>query len=81
MSVLTVHPDDPPEQAEGFSGFDSIARKLQGIGVQFERWRADRELAADVAVITAYRDSAGLWLSVGRCDKRPPRSSGQSSTA
>jgi 1,2-dihydroxy-3-keto-5-methylthiopentene dioxygenase len=60
MSVLTVHPDDQPQQAEVFSGFDSIARRLQGIGVQFERWRADRELLADAdqaAVVTAYRDS------------------------
>lgn len=34
--------------------------ELQGIGVQLERWRADRELVADAdqaAVITAYRDS------------------------
>lgn len=60
MSILTVHPDDQPQQAEVFSEFDSIARKLQGIGIQFERWRADRELVADAdqaAVITAYRDS------------------------
>jgi 2,3-diketo-5-methylthio-1-phosphopentane phosphatase len=73
MSVLTVHPDDQPQQAEGLVDLTALPEELQGIGVQFERWRANRELAADVAVITAYRDSAGLWLSVGRCDKRPPR--------
>ena len=60
MSVLTIHPDDQPQRAEVFSEFDSIARRLRGIGVQFERWRADCELPAcadQAAVITAYRGS------------------------
>jgi 1,2-dihydroxy-3-keto-5-methylthiopentene dioxygenase len=60
MSLLTVHPESRPQQAERFTDFEEISAQLQAIGVRFERWKADRELPADAdqeTVIAAYRDS------------------------
>jgi len=60
MSALTVYPDDQPGAGELFTEYAEIEAQLSGIGVQFERWTAHRELAGDAdqdAVIAAYRDS------------------------
>jgi 1,2-dihydroxy-3-keto-5-methylthiopentene dioxygenase len=64
MSILTIHPDDQPHQAEVFGNFASIASQLPGIGVQFKRWQADCELAADAdqeTVITAYNRTVAIF--------------------
>jgi 1,2-dihydroxy-3-keto-5-methylthiopentene dioxygenase len=60
MSALTVYPDSQPQTGELFTEFAEIEAQLGGIGVQFERWTADGELALDAdqdAVVAAYRDS------------------------
>jgi 1,2-dihydroxy-3-keto-5-methylthiopentene dioxygenase len=60
MTTLTITSDHDPNAAEIYSDFDSIAASLAEIGVEFEHWRADHELAADAGqdtVLAAYRDS------------------------
>jgi 1,2-dihydroxy-3-keto-5-methylthiopentene dioxygenase len=60
MSALTVYPDDRPRTGELFTDYSGIVAQLSGIGVQFERWTANCDLADDAdqdAVIAAYRDS------------------------
>lgn len=60
MSALTVYPDKQPEQGETSTDFAAIQAKLNTIGVQFERWTANSEFAADAdqdTVLAAYSDS------------------------
>lgn len=60
MSLLTIQSEQQPQQAEVFTDWPSIAEKLQGIGVLFERWQAACEFPADAdqaAIIAAYRAS------------------------
>ncbi len=65
MSALTIYPDDRPQVGELFTGDSDIAAQLAGIGVHFERWTAEGELADDAdqaAVIAAYRDAVDRLL-------------------
>lgn len=58
MSELRVYPENDPNCAQIFTDPETIASELDAIGVMFERWRADRELAADAGqeeVLAAYR--------------------------
>jgi 1,2-dihydroxy-3-keto-5-methylthiopentene dioxygenase len=60
MTTLTITPVHDPATAETYSDFDTIAASLAEIGVDFEHWRADRELAPDAdqdAVLAAYQES------------------------
>lgn len=60
MSLLTVHPENRPEDAEIIREPEAIAQKLWEIGVLFERWTADQELLPDAdqeSIISAYRPS------------------------
>ncbi|MDI1230864.1 MAG: cupin [Methylobacter sp.] len=60
MSALTVYPDNQPQLGETFTEFSAIQNRLNGIGVQFERWTANGEFSADAdqdAVLAAYSDS------------------------
>jgi len=60
MSALTVYADNRPQQGEQIIGFAAIQSRLNDIGVQFERWTANRELASDADdqdVIAAYNES------------------------
>ena len=60
MSALTVYPDNPSKLGETFTEFSAIQNRLNSIGVQFERWTANGELAADAdqdTVLAAYSDS------------------------
>lgn len=60
MSALTVYADNQPGSGETTTDFGVIQNRLNDIGVQFERWAADCELAADAdqeAVISAYSRS------------------------
>lgn len=60
MSALTIYADNAPEQGWLYTDFVDIKDQLDAIGVQFERWTANRELAADAStddVIAAYEDS------------------------
>ena len=59
MSQLTVYPaDDPAAPTRRTRNFDEIRDVLRDAGIRLERWRADRELAADAdsdTIIAAYR--------------------------
>jgi 1,2-dihydroxy-3-keto-5-methylthiopentene dioxygenase len=60
MSALTIYLENQAGPGELFTEYSDIAAQLEGIGVQFERWTANCELADDAdqeAVIGAYRDS------------------------
>jgi 1,2-dihydroxy-3-keto-5-methylthiopentene dioxygenase len=60
MTLLTIHPEDRPDEAVAVSDPDRIAEDLWGIGVLFERWTAEQQFAADAeqdAIIAAYRKS------------------------
>ena len=60
-TVLRIFPEDAPDQVsfESSDG-DAIARELRAIGVRFERWGAEQQLAPDAgepAVLAAYHTS------------------------
>ena len=60
MSALTIYPDTKPEQGELFEDFTSIQHQLKHLGVQFEQWSSEHELAVDAdqtSVIAAYATS------------------------
>jgi 1,2-dihydroxy-3-keto-5-methylthiopentene dioxygenase len=60
MTTLTITSDHDPDAAETYRDFDSIAASLAEIGVEFEHWRADHELAAEAGqdtVLAAYHDA------------------------
>ena len=59
MSHLKIYSEDLPEHAQVFDDPGDIAGRLAGIGVKFERWVADRELAGEAgqdAVLAAYAE-------------------------
>ena len=60
MSRLTVYPESQPESPVLQTDvFERIQRELSAAGVRFERWQADRDIAADTdseSIIAAYRD-------------------------
>ena len=60
MSALTIYADSGEQPLAHITDGDAIARELATIGVQFERWAADRPLHADAdqaAVLAAYQAS------------------------
>jgi 1,2-dihydroxy-3-keto-5-methylthiopentene dioxygenase len=61
MSELRIYSEANPSRAEAVhTRFDDIRAALAPIGVEFERWQANRELddqASQDEVIEAYRDS------------------------
>ena len=60
MSLLTVYPENQPEQGVDYTEFSAIRSRLDAIGVRFERWTANCDLADDAdqdAVLSAYRES------------------------
>ena len=60
MSLLTIHPENQPDQAQVITEPAGIAAALSTIGVAFERWTADRELPADAdqaAILAVYNGS------------------------
>jgi 1,2-dihydroxy-3-keto-5-methylthiopentene dioxygenase len=64
MSLLTIYADNQPEHGETYNDFAGIEKQLSAIGVQFERWQADCELAVDAsqdAILAAYQDPIE-WL-------------------
>jgi len=57
MSVLNIYAETNSTQATVIQDFDAIAERLLGLGVQFERWMAEKAFAADAdeeAVLAAY---------------------------
>ncbi|MEY4684010.1 MAG: hypothetical protein RLZ25_469 [Pseudomonadota bacterium] len=60
MSLLTVHPENHPEQFQVFRDPQAITKELQEIGVQFERWEASASLPPDAdqeSILKAYKPS------------------------
>lgn len=60
MTALTIYPETQPGNGQHFSAPDAIQAQLAAIGVQFERWIAECDFAADAdqdAVLQAYRSS------------------------
>lgn len=60
MSELRVYRENDSLFNLAYTDQEAIARELKTIGIRFERWQADRELADDASqeeVIAAYRDS------------------------
>lgn len=60
MSALTVFAENQPDAGVTVTDFYAINSLLKDIGVRFERWNANCELAADAdqdVVISAYSDS------------------------
>ncbi len=60
MSALTIYPEHQPQHGEHYSDFAAIKNQLDRIGVQFERWTANRALSTDAGqdtIIEAYQDS------------------------
>ncbi len=60
MSALTIYPDNQPQSGETVKDLPAIQSRLNAIGVQFERWTANCDFAADAGqdtVLAAYSDS------------------------
>jgi len=60
MTVLATYDESGSRLAASLTDIDEIARFLEGLGVQFERWEADRPLTAEAdqdEVLAAYADS------------------------
>lgn len=60
MTILSIYPADASGAPEVYTDLESIAARLDAIGVEFERWQADRPLSPDAdqdEVIAAYRDA------------------------
>ena len=58
MSVLTIAPDQHPEQTQTFTDYAEISSRLAEHGVRFERWQANALLTKDATqaeVIAAYQ--------------------------
>jgi len=60
MSLLTVYPENQPDQGVLYTDFANIEQQLAVIGVKFERWTANCEFdlgAEQDGIIAAYRES------------------------
>jgi 1,2-dihydroxy-3-keto-5-methylthiopentene dioxygenase len=57
MSLLRIFAENDPTRSEEFVTFHEIEKELQNVQIQFERWKADRELARDATqeeILSAY---------------------------
>lgn len=59
MSKLSIYPDTQPEITElQTSDFSAIKKQLGAVGIRFERWQADKPIAADAdndSILAAYK--------------------------
>lgn len=59
MSRLAIYDEQGRQEGEAISDHEKIAALLDGLGVRFERWEADRPLAVEAGqdeVLAAYAD-------------------------
>ena len=49
MSALTIYSEDGSTAAPPLTDYNAIAETLGKLGVQFERWDADRPLSPDAS--------------------------------
>jgi 1,2-dihydroxy-3-keto-5-methylthiopentene dioxygenase len=60
MTTLTIFSENRSGNGQHFRDFGEIAAQLNTIGVQFERWTADRDLGAEAdqqTILEAYQNS------------------------
>ncbi|HEY9053028.1 MAG TPA: cupin [Gammaproteobacteria bacterium] len=60
MTALAIYNENGKQEQATTTDFATIAETLKGLGVQFERWQADRVLAPDAdqeSVLSAYKAS------------------------
>ena len=60
MTSLTIYADNKADAPKTINNYQEIAKTLNGIGVQLERWQADKVLPVDAdqdTVIAAYKNS------------------------
>lgn len=60
MSILTIYPDNRPDQGKNFRHYPDIKAQLTEIDVEFEHWNAHSVLSPDAsqeAVLAAYQKS------------------------
>lgn len=57
MSLLRIFPEDDPNRFSDFTSLEEIASQLRPVGIQFDRWIADRDLKQDATqmeILAAY---------------------------
>ena len=60
MTALAIYTENGKQEQATTTDFATIAKTLKGLGVQFERWQADRVLTHDAGqeeVLSAYKAS------------------------
>jgi len=60
MTLLTIHPEDQPDEMEILNDPTQIAHKLDEVGVLFERWTAEQNFSPEASqddIIHAYQTS------------------------
>jgi 1,2-dihydroxy-3-keto-5-methylthiopentene dioxygenase len=65
MTILSVTPDNQPDQATRFTDPEQIARQLEAAGVLFERWTAEQPVSPDAEqaeVLAAYQGSVNRLI-------------------
>lgn len=65
MTLLTIHPEDRPDEALALRDPDEIADRLWEAGVLFERWTAEHDFTPDASqeeVISAYQRSVNRLI-------------------
>jgi 1,2-dihydroxy-3-keto-5-methylthiopentene dioxygenase len=68
QSKLTVSPEGSPDQQEVFSDFEGIRKKLAEAKIGYERWEAEKPLAATATaeeVSEAYKSSIEKIMKTG----------------
>jgi 1,2-dihydroxy-3-keto-5-methylthiopentene dioxygenase len=62
MSILTIYPEHQPENGTRYTDISAIQNHLHSLGVLFEQWEADYQLATDDdqnTALVAYRNAIG----------------------
>ena len=65
MTLLTIHPDDRPNEMTVLDDPIQIARKLSEVGVLFERWAAEQAFTPEASqeeIIGAYQSSVNRLI-------------------
>jgi 1,2-dihydroxy-3-keto-5-methylthiopentene dioxygenase len=65
MTLLTIHPEDRPDETEALRDPDHIADRLWDVGVLFERWTTEQDFTAEASqeeVISAYQISVNRLI-------------------
>jgi 1,2-dihydroxy-3-keto-5-methylthiopentene dioxygenase len=65
MTLLTIHPDDRPDEMTVLDDPTKIARKLDEVGVLFERWTAEQAFTPEASqedIISAYQTSVNRLI-------------------